>query len=217
MPIRALFLDLGGVLLTNGWDGGSRELAAERFGLDRKEMDERHRLNFDTYECGKMTLRQYLGRVVFHQPRSFSEQEFRRFMLAQSKPFPEMIELVRALKSRYGLKVAVVSNEGRELTDYRVRTFELASFVDFFVFSCFVHLRKPDEEIYRLALDIAQVPPAEVAYLEDRALFAQVAHGLGIRAIHHLDHASTVEKLAKLGLALDVPEDQAKDAVRRPK
>ncbi len=202
MTIRALFLDLGGVLLSNGWDRGSRELAAERFGLDRKEMDERHRLNFDTYECGKMTLRQYLGRVVFYQPRSFSEQEFRRFMFHQSKPFPEMIELVRKLKARYGLKVAVVSNEGRELTEHRVRTFELASFVDFFVFSCFVHLRKPDEEIYRLALDIAQLSPTEVAYLEDRALFAEIAKGLGIRAIHHVDYASTVEKLAGLGLKL---------------
>jgi putative hydrolase of the HAD superfamily len=202
MTIRALFLDLGGVLLSNGWDRGSRELAAERFGLDRKEMDERHRLNFDTYECGKMTLRQYLGRVVFYQRRSFSEQDFRRFMFHQSKPFPEMIELVRKLKARYGLKVAVVSNEGRELTEHRVRTFELASFVDFFVFSCFVHLRKPDEEIYRLALDIAQLSPTEVAYLEDRALFAEIAKGLGIRAIHHVDYASTVEKLAGLGLKL---------------
>ena len=217
MTIRALFLDLGGVMLTNGWDGHSRELAAERFGLDRKETDDRHRLNFDTYEQGKMTLRQYMGRVVFYQPRSFTEQDFRKFMFAQSKPFPEMIELVRKLKARYNLKVGVVSNEGRELTDYRVRTFDLASFVDFFVFSCFVHLRKPDEQIYRLALDIAQHSPTEVAYLEDRELFVQVAKGLGIRAIHHVDYASTVEKLAALGLKLDLPEDQSKDAARRPK
>ena len=202
MPVRALFLDVGGVLATNGWDRDSRELAARTFGLDLKEMDERHRLNFDTYECGKLTLAQYLARVVFYRPRSFSEQDFREFMFAQSKPFPEMIELVRALKARYNLKVALVSNEGRELTEHRVPKFQLASFVDFFVSSCFVHLRKPDEEIYRLALDLAQVAPGEVAYVEDRALFAQVAEGLGIRAIHHVDYASTVVKLAELGLPL---------------
>ena len=202
MPVRALFLDVGGVLATNGWDRESRELAARTFGLDLKEMDERHRLNFDTYECGKLTLAQYLARVVFYRPRSFSEQDFREFMFAQSKPFPEMIELVRALKARYNLKVALVSNEGRELTEHRVPKFQLASFVDFFVSSCFVHLRKPDEEIYRLALDLAQVAPGEVAYVEDRALFAQVAEGLGIRAIHHVDYASTVVKLAELGLPL---------------
>jgi putative hydrolase of the HAD superfamily len=202
MPIRALFLDVGGVLLTDGWNRKWRELAAERFGLDREEMDERHRLNFDTYECGKMTLSQYLGRVVFYQPRSFSEQDFREFMFAQSKPIPQMIELVRALKSRYKLKVAVVSNEGRELTEYRIRSFELAGFIDFFVSSCFVHLRKPDEEIYRLALDLAQVAPAQVAYLEDRPLFVAVAASLGMHAIHHVDYSSTVEKFAGLGLQL---------------
>jgi len=202
MPIRALFLDVGGVLATNGWDRDSRELAARTFGLDLKEMDERHRLNFDTYECGKVTLAQYLARVVFYRPRSFSEQDFREFMFAQSKPFPEMIELVRALKARYNLKVAVVSNEGRELTEHRVPKFQLASFVDFFVSSCFVHLRKPDEEIYRLALDLAQVAPGEVAYVEDRPLFVEVGASLGMHGIQHLDRASTVVKLAQLGLAL---------------
>ena len=202
MPIRALFLDVGGVLATNGWDRDSRELAASNFGIDIQELDERHRLNFDTYECGKLTLAQYLARVVFYRPRSFSEQDFREFMFAQSKPFPEMIELVRALKARYNLKVAVVSNEGRELTEHRVPKFQLASFVDFFVSSCFVHLRKPDEEIYRLALDLAQVAPGEVAYVEDRPLFVEVGASLGMHGIQHVDYASTVVKLAQLGLAL---------------
>ncbi len=202
MPIRALFLDIGGVLATNGWDRDSRELAARNFGIDIQELDERHRLNFDTYECGKLTLAQYLARVVFYRPRSFSEQDFREFMFAQSKPFPEMIELVRALKARYNLKVAVVSNEGRELTEHRVPKFQLASFVDFFVSSCFVHLRKPDEEIYRLALDLAQVAPGEVAYVEDRPLFVEVGASLGMHGIQHVDYASTVVKLAQLGLAL---------------
>ena len=205
MPVRALFLDVGGVLATNGWDRDSRELAARTFGLDLKEMDERHRLNFDTYECGKLTLAQYLARVVFYRPRSFSEQDFREFMFAQSKPFPEMIELVRALKARYNLKVALVSDEGRELTEHRVPKFQLASFVDFFVSSCFVHLRKPDEEIYRLALDLAQVAPGEVAYVEDRALFVEVGASLGMHGIQHLDHPSTVAKLAALGLITPVP------------
>jgi putative hydrolase of the HAD superfamily len=203
MPITALFLDLGGVLLTNGWDRNSRELAAQTFGLDGKEMDERHRLTFDTYEAGKLTLDQYLSRVVFYQERSFTVQEFREFMFAQSKSFPEMIDLVRTLKARYKLKVAVVNNEGRELNQRRIQTFALASFVDFFISSCFVHVRKPDEEIYRIALDIAQVPPGEVAYLDDRLMFVQVAETLGIRGIHHTAYASTVAKLAALGLTLE--------------
>jgi putative hydrolase of the HAD superfamily len=203
MPVTALFLDLGGVLLTNGWDRNSRQLAANTFGLDHKEMDERHHLTFDTYEAGKLTLEQYLSRVVFYEKRSFSAQEFREFMFSQSKAFPEMIELVRTLKAQYKLKVAVVNNEGRELNECRIQKFKLDSFVDFFISSCIVHVRKPDEDIYRIALDIAHVRPEQVAYLDDRLMFVQVAEALGIRGVHHVDYASTCEKLASLGLKLE--------------
>jgi putative hydrolase of the HAD superfamily len=203
MAITTLFIDLGGVLLTNGWDRHSRDLAAQTFNLDRKEMDERHHLTFDTYEAGKLTLDQYLSRVVFYEKRGFSDQEFRDFMFNQSKAFPEMIDLVRTLKAQYKLKIAVVNNEGRELNERRIQTFKLNSFVDFFISSCIVHVRKPDEDIYRIALDIAHVPPEQVAYLDDRLMFVQVAETLGIRGIHHTDYASTIEKFATLGLKLE--------------
>jgi putative hydrolase of the HAD superfamily len=202
MPITTLFLDLGGVLLSNGWDRTARELAAETFQLDRKEMDERHHLTFDTYEAGKLTLDQYLSRVVFYEKRNFTEQQFRDFMFAQSAAYAEMIELVRTLKAQYKLKIAVVNNEGRELNQHRIEYFKLGAFVDFFVSSCFVHVRKPDEDIYRIALDIAQVPPEQVAYLDDRLMFVQVAETLGIRGIHHTDYAATTAELALLGLKL---------------
>src|SRR5580693_7409050 len=165
--ITTLFLDIGGVLLTDGWAMASRKQAAEQFGLDWNEMEVRHHLTFDTYEEGKLTLDEYLSRVVFYQKRSFSRAQFRKFMFAQSKPFPEMIELVRLLKSKYGLKIAVVSNEGRELNAHRIQTFKLDSFVDFFISSCFVHFRKPDEDIFRMALDIAQVPASRAVYIDD--------------------------------------------------
>src|SRR5512133_2525390 len=114
-PVTALFLDIGGVLLTNGWDRQCRALAAKTFALDLDEMNERHHLTFDTYEEGKITLDEYLNRVVFYEKRSFTRAQFRNFMFAQSKPYPEMIGLVQELKARYGLRIAVVSNEGREL------------------------------------------------------------------------------------------------------
>ncbi len=212
MAITTLFLDLGGVLLTNGWDRKSRELAAETFQLDRKEMDERHHLTFDTYEAGKLTLEQYLSRVVFYEKRNFTMPEFRDFIFAQSKPFPEMIDLIRTLKAEYKLKIAVVNNEGRELNQYRIENFKLNSFVDFFISSCFIHVRKPDEDIYRIALDIAHVRPEQVAYLDDRLMFVQVAHSLGICAIHHRDYASTVAKLASIGLKLQERRDPSEPA-----
>ncbi len=201
-PITTLFLDIGGVLLTNGWDRGIRTLASEKFGLDYKEMDERHHLTFDTYEEGKLSLDEYLDRVVFYQERSFSREEFKAFMYAQSKPFPEMIELMRGLKSQHGLQVAAVSNEGRELTVYRVQQFKLGTFIDFFVSSCFVHYRKPDADMYRIALDIAQVQPEKVIYIDDRPMFVEVAQGLGIQGIIHRDYESTQKTLETFGLAL---------------
>jgi putative hydrolase of the HAD superfamily len=202
LPITTLFLDLGGVLLTNGWDRHARELAAQTFQLDRKEMDERHHLTFDTYESGKLTLDQYLSRVIFYEKRDFTRDQFRDFIFAQSKDFPQMIALVRQLKERYRLKLAVVNNEGRELNEHRIRAFRLGEFVDFFISSCIVHVRKPDEDIYRIALDIAHVAPACVAYLDDRQMFVQVAEGLGLHGIHHTGYDATVAKLAQLGLTL---------------
>jgi putative hydrolase of the HAD superfamily len=200
MPITTLFLDIGGVLLTDGWANQARKRAATSFKLEWAEMEERHQLNFDTYEEGKITLEEYLGRVVFYRKRTFTRAQFRRFMFAQSKPHPAMIALVAQLKVRHGLKVAVVSNEGRELNAYRIRTFKLDRFVDSFISSCFVHVRKPDTEIYRLAIDIAQAPARQAVYIENTPMFVRIAEGLGIRSILHTDYGSTCAKLASFGL-----------------
>lgn len=199
-----LFLDIGGVLLTNGWDRHMRRRAADNFGLDYQELNERHHLTFDSYEAGKLSLEEYLTRIVFYRERSIAREDFRAYMFAQSRPFPEMIALVTSLKERYRLKLVAVSNEGRELTRHRIRSFNLDTFIDAFVCSCFVHLRKPDADIYRLALDIAQAEPEEVIYLDDRALFVEVARGLGIRGIPHSDFRRTRAELAGFGL---VPGD----------
>ncbi len=198
--ITTLFLDIGGVLLTNGWDHHARKRAVKNFKLESAEMEDRHHLTFATYEEGKLTLEEYLGRVVFYKKRPFTRAQFRKFMFDQSKPYPKMIELVLRLKAQYGLKIVVVSNEARELNSYRIRKFRLDKFVDFFISSCFVHCRKPDADIFRLALDIAQVPARQVVYIENTPMFVQIAEGLGIRNILHTDYASTCAKLGSFGL-----------------
>jgi putative hydrolase of the HAD superfamily len=198
--ITCLFLDIGGVLLTDGWDRHARKRAVTHFKLEAAEMEDRHQLTWNTYQQGKLTLDEYLGRAVFYRKRPFTRAQFRQFMFAQSKPYPEMIELVAQLKARHRLKIAVVSNEGRELNAYRIRKFKLDRFVDFFVSSCFVHLLKPDQDIFRLTLDIAQVPALKIVYLENTPMFTQIAEGLGIRSILHTDYKSTRAKLASLGL-----------------
>ena len=198
--IKFLFVDIGGVLLTDGWGHAFRKLADKVFDLNPEEMETRHSQVLDTYELGKLTIEEYLRWVVFYEARSFTPAQFREFMFAQSKPYPKMIELVRHLKAKYGLKIVVVSNEARELNEYRIRKFELDGFVDSFISSCFVHLRKPDADIFRLALDIAHAKARQVVYIENTPMFVQVAEGMGIRGILHTDYASTCTKLASFGL-----------------
>lgn len=123
-------------------------------------------------------------------------------MYAQSKPYLEMIELMRGLKTQHSLQVAAVSNEGRELTTYRVQQFKLGTFIDFFVSSCFVHYRKPDAGMYRIALDIAQTSPEHVIYIDDRAMFVEVAQELGIRGIIHTSYQTTSKALEQFGLKI---------------
>lgn len=171
--ISTIFTDIGGVLLTKGWDRGSRRKAIDLFKLDHEETEERHHLTFDTYEVGKITLDEYLDRVVFYKKQSFTRNRFRQFMYDQSRPLPHMIGLVRQLKKKYSMKLAVVS---------------------------FVHFRKPDADIFRIALDTAQVSPEQVVYIEDRAMFVQVAQGLHINGLQHIDYNSTCEKLKAFGI-----------------
>ncbi|MFZ0448178.1 MAG: HAD family phosphatase [Desulfatiglandaceae bacterium] len=202
LQFEALFLDIGGVLLTNGWDRHMRKAAAEKFGLQYEEMDERHHLTFDTYEEGKLSLDEYLLRLVFYEDRPFTPEEFKQFMFAQSQPISEMIDLIFQLRKNYSLKVAAVSNEGRELTIHRIEQFKLKSIFDMFVSSCFVHFRKPDKDIYRLALDCVQVPPEKVIYIDDRAMFVEVAKSMGIQGVHHTGYEPTRTALETLGLSL---------------
>jgi len=197
--ITCVFVDVGGVLLTNGWDHHARRRAVAKFKLNWAEMEERHRLVFEIHEEGKLTFEEYLSLVVFYEKRPFTRAQFRRFMCEQSKAYPDMIALLGQLKAQ-GLKIAVVSNESLELNAYRIRTFELAKFVDSFISSCFVHLRKPDSNIFRLALDIAQTPAHQVLYIENTPMFVQIAEGLGIKSILHTDCESTRAQLVSLGV-----------------
>jgi putative hydrolase of the HAD superfamily len=203
IEITTLFLDVGDVLLNDGWDHHARRRAAKYFKLPWAEMETRHGLTFETHEEGKLTFEEYLSQVVFYEKRPFTRAQFRRFMFAQSKACPKMIELVSQLKERYGLKIAVVSNESREVNAYRIRKFKLDGFVDSFISSCFVHIRKPDAEIFRLALDIVHAQARQVVYVENTRMFVQIAEGLGIRSILHTDYTSTCAKLASFGLRND--------------
>jgi len=200
IQVTHLFLDIGGVLLTNGWDHHARKAAAAHFGIAHGELETRHHLNFGVMEEGKLSLDDYLARVVFHKKRSFTLKEFQSFIFDQSKACPQFIEHLLRLKSKYQLRVIALSNESREINAYRIKKFNLAELIDFFISSCYVKTRKPDTEIYSLALNLSQAKASQALYIENTPLFVEVAEQLGISSILHENEAATLQKLASFGI-----------------
>lgn len=198
--IKALFWDVGGVLLTNAWDRTQREAALERFQLDRDEFADRHELVVSSFERGKIGLDEYLDRTVFYRTRPCSREEFKKFMYSLSQPNTEALTFAKNLADSGKYLMGTINNESRELNVYRIQKFEMRSIFKVFVSSCFVGLRKPEEGIYRLALDTTQQAPEECCFIDDRALNLEVAKRLGMHTIE-MDHVEQLrEDLQTLGV-----------------
>jgi putative hydrolase of the HAD superfamily len=181
--IKTLFLDIGGVIMTNGWDRHARERAAQAFDYDLVDFEEKHRQFFNSYETDKITLDEYLKEVIFRTDRSFSIEKFKEFMFAQSKPYPDMISFFREIKKDYDLRLAAISNEGRELAEYRIKIANLTSLFDDFFISSFVGYQKPDPHIYEMALDVTQTLPKQSFYIDDRPELIDAGAKLGIKGV----------------------------------
>jgi putative hydrolase of the HAD superfamily len=196
--IRALFWDVGGVLLNNAWDHEERDQAIEKFLLNKTEFEARHTELVPKFEEGRLTLDEYLDRLIFFETRTFSREEFKQFMFSLSKPKPQSLELARALSSKYFM--GTVNNESRELNEYRIRTFGLADFFDVFVSSCWIGLRKPDERIYKLALDLTQHTPQECCFIDDRPVNIAAAIKVGLSTVLMKDPQQLRRDLLALGI-----------------
>jgi putative hydrolase of the HAD superfamily len=195
---RALFWDVGGVLLSNAWDREEREQAFTRFLLDKSEFEFRHKEVVPLFEEGEITLDQYLERTVFYQPRTFSREEFKQFMFSLSKPKPQALDFARRLSGKY--LMGTINNESRELNLYRIEKFGLTDIFDLFVSSCFVRFRKPHMRIYRLALDLTQYAPDECCFLDDRPVNIDAAVKVGMRTVLVKDSQQLQRDLEQLGV-----------------
>ena len=201
MPaIRTIFWDVGGVLLTNAWDRTERASALEHFQLDEKEFQARHEMVVSSFERGKITLAEYLDRTVFYRPRPFTREVFRDYMFSLSQPFPEVLGFARALADSGKYFMSTLNNESRELNDYRIEKYGLRKIFRLFVSSCFVGSRKPEHDIYRLALEVTQVPAEQCCFIDDRALNLECAAQLGMKTIEMKGLEQLREDLAKLGV-----------------
>lgn len=196
--IKVVFMDIGGVLLTNGWGHESRQKAAEVFGLDYAGMDILHHFIYNVFEIGSITLDDYLDTVIFNQPRQFTRAEFKDFMYQQSMELPEMLDWTKSWKRQVALPVFALSNENLELNAYRIKTFKLHEVFDGFFSSCYLGFRKPDPRIFNTALKITQVNPDECLYFDDRPMLVDAAKKQGINAILHDKVENTIRILENL-------------------
>jgi putative hydrolase of the HAD superfamily len=202
--ISTVLWDVGGVLLTNGWDHQGRASVLERFNVDRVQFEERHPEANDLWEKGLIPVDEYLHRTVFWEPRNFTPNEFLDAMKAESRLLPNTaIEVLESIAASQELDLGILNNEARELNDYRIETFGLHAYFDFFFSSCYVAQRKPGERIYRLALEVLQCEPGEVIFIDDRAENAAAAASQGINAIHYEGPAQLVNALARYGVEVE--------------
>jgi putative hydrolase of the HAD superfamily len=198
--INSVFWDIGGVILTNGWDHNSRAVAVQTFGLDADEYRERHDLSFPAFDAGQITLNQYLDRTIFYKPRTFSREEFTAFMFAQSKEYPETRAVLTDVAQSGKYFVASINNEPKELNDYRIEAFGLRKEFQVFFSSCYLNHRKPEETIYKIALEVSQRNPEKCVFVDDRPLNLENPRRLGMHAIHHQNAQQLRNDLKALGI-----------------
>jgi len=197
-PVKFLFFDVGGVLLTNGWGHESRQKAAKQFGLDYAEMSGLHTFIFNVYEAGTISLDEYLDTVVFNHPRDFTREDFKTFMFEQSLELKGTLAWLKEWKKTCGFRIFSINDEGKELNDYRIKKFKLHEAFDGFISSCEVGMRKPDPNMFKLALGIAQAEPEESVYFDDRIMFVDAAAKLGFQAHQHTSFEETKKILEGL-------------------
>jgi putative hydrolase of the HAD superfamily len=200
--IRAIFWDIGGVLLTNAWDHTERAAALEHFHLEQDEFHGRHEMVVSSFECGKITLDEYLDRTVFYRTRPFTRDAFRDYMFSLSQPLPGSLEFAQALSASGKYFMGTINNESRELNNFRIEEFGLRKIFRLFISSCFVGLRKPERDIYRLALETTQIPADECCFIDDRALNLECAAKLGMQTIQMQQIEQLRGDLAKLGVSV---------------
>ncbi len=201
MPaIRAIFWDVGGVLLTNAWDHTQRSAALKRFELDEREFHDRHEMVVSSFERGKITLDEYLDRTVFFRQRPFTREAFREYVFSLSQPLPGMLEFAQALADSGKYLMATINNESRELNYYRMERFGLRKIFRLFFSSCFVGLRKPERDIYRMAVETTQIPAEECCFIDDRPLNLECAAQLGMHTVEMHTREQLQVDLEKIGI-----------------
>lgn len=198
--ITTLFFDVGGVILTNGWDSTSRKAAMSKFQLDAAEFEARHELANPAWERGEITLEEYLARTIFYRERTFWPKDFKDFMYAQSQALQESLEYVLGIARRGKYLMAVISNESAEINAYRIQRFGLREIFTAFFSSCYVGIQKPDVRIFQMSLNVTQRAADECIFVDDRAENVAGARRVGMNTIQFQNVAQLSAELKNLGV-----------------
>lgn len=202
MPkISAVFSDVGGVLLTNGWDHGERLKLVQQFGLDPCDFEDRHHMMSAALDAGQIDINHYLDRTIFYCPRDFTKRDVRDFMYAQSEALPGSLPLIARVAESRSVFLATINNESRELNLHRIEKFGLRKCFSVFFTSCYLGISKPHAEIYQIALDVAQRPPEQCVFIDDRPMNLEAPRNLGLHTIHFIDAEQLENELRSLDVS----------------
>ena len=184
LPFDVILFDIGGVLLTNGWDHCERAEVLKHFHLDREEFEKRHPGPNDAWERDAISARAYLDETVFYEPRSFSYEDFLQAIFAQSVELPNGgLGILQELAASGRYLLGCLNNEAREPNEHRFEKFGLRQYFDVALSSCYLGLRKPKPQMYRHALDILGRRPERILFIDDRAENAAAGAAAGMKSM----------------------------------
>lgn len=201
LPFDVILFDVGGVLLTNGWDHRERTVVLDEFRLDRAEFEARHPAPYDAWERDAIPVNAYLDATVFYQPRKFTREEFFEAMCAQSKELPDgALGILGELSASDKWVLGALNNEARETNEYRFEKFGLHAYFEFAFSSCYLGLRKPEPAIYERALEMLDAPAERVLFIDDREENVDGARNAGMKAIRFEGAEALKSELMGLGV-----------------
>ena len=200
--ITTLFFDLGGVVLTNGWDFYGRKAAAEHFKINLDDFEARHDKIYQDSEKGFISLNDYVDKVVFYEKRNFGKEDFIQFMKGRSKPQKNSIEVLEKLAGKGKYFLATINNESYELNQHRIQKNKLNKYFKVFFSSGFLGVRKPEPRIFQTALNVSQKKPEECLFIDDREENIEEAGKQGINTIHLPDINKLNQLLVEKGITI---------------
>jgi putative hydrolase of the HAD superfamily len=197
MSIRAVFFDLGGVIVRTEYQAPRQQLA-DRLGMEYDDLD-RIVFNSDSgiqASTGAITSQQHWEAVLKRLKRPVEElQSIRDEFFAGDIVDRTILDFLRSLRGTH--KTGLISNAWSDLRDYITREKMIDAF-DHIIISAEVGVAKPDPRIFQIALEQARVSPNEAVFVDDFYVNIEGCEKVGMKGIHFKDAQSTLAQLKLL-------------------